>query len=232
MRIFAIAILILFSAVQLAVGAPTLTHASLDTSLSLASTLRARFPRISPPISPSPTPTPQPTPTPTPPAPSPAPTPPPAPSPAPAAAPLPAPLPISDYAAATEQEILRLTNIERTKMGLSSLTNNSTLSTVARSHSADMLANNYFSHSNKSGCGADCRLQKAGFLYRSFGENIYTSWGRELSPSETATQVVAAWMKSTGHRNNILGSQFTVSGVGVAKGGTRLYVTAIYALPR
>ena len=228
MRIFAISILILFSAVQITLGTPTLTHASLDTSMSFASTLRARFPRISPPASPSPTPTPQPTPTPTPPAPSPAPTPPPAPAPAPQ----PAPIPILDYATAAEQEILRLTNIERTKAGLSSLTNNSTLSTTARSHSADMLANNYFSHTNKSGCGADCRLQKAGFLYRSFGENIYTSWGRELLPSEAAAQVVAAWMKSTGHRNNILGSQFSVSGVGVAKGGTRLYVTAIYALPR
>ena len=57
-----------------------------------------------------------------------------------------------------------------------------------------------FSHTP---CGADftASVRRAGYRYRRFGENLFAGpWGRV-----TARDVVAAWLKSPGHRANILG---------------------------
>ena len=123
-------------------------------------------------------------------------------------------------------------NVERGRYGVAAFSVDPRLTDLARAHSADMLANNYFSHTDKGGCSAQCRLQKAGYAYRSFGENIYMESGRTLTPLQVATRIVSAWMQSAGHRQNILNAQYTVSGVGIASSGTRLYATSLYALPR
>jgi len=123
-------------------------------------------------------------------------------------------------------------NVERVKYGVAALSVDPRLTDLSRAHSADMLANNYFSHTDKGGCSAQCRLQKAGYAYRSFGENIYMESGRTLTPLQVATRIVDAWMQSAGHRQNMLNAQYTVSGVGIASVGTRLYATSLYALPR
>ena len=123
-------------------------------------------------------------------------------------------------------------NAERAKEGLPPLVAEVKLAGIARAHSADMLANNYFSHTNKIGCGAGCRLDKAGYAWRSYGENIHWMSGYALSAAETANKVVQAWMNSSGHRANILKSSFTKVGVGIAIEGSKIYTTADYTLPR
>lgn len=127
---------------------------------------------------------------------------------------------------------MRLVNIERAKNGLPTLSTDERLASIARAHSLDMLANNYFSHTNKSGCDPACRLRNAGYAWTNYGENIYMEWGYGRTLPEYAAAAVASWMKSAGHRANILGTRFTVGGVGVAKSGTRLYFTQLFALPR
>lgn len=72
-----------------------------------------------------------------------------------------------------EAEILRLTNAERSKNDLSTLSSNATLSRIARGHSADMLAHDYFSHEGRDGCGSSCRATNGGYSWRMIGENIY-----------------------------------------------------------
>ena len=123
-------------------------------------------------------------------------------------------------------------NVERVKYGVAALAVDPRLTDLAHAHSADMLANNYFSHTDKSGCSVQCRLQKAVYAYRSFGENLYMESGRALTPLEVATRILAAWMQSAGPRKNMLNAQYTVSGVGIAAIGTRLYATSLYTLPR
>lgn len=138
----------------------------------------------------------------------------------------------SDFASQVEREVHRLTNDERVAHGFSSLQNDSRLAAVARAHSEDMLAKNYFSHTNQSGCSVSCRADNAGYAWRALGENIHTMWGYQMSPTDTAKKIVTDWMMSPGHRANILNATFTMTGIGLAVQGTTIYSTANYSLPR
>lgn len=136
------------------------------------------------------------------------------------------------FIAEVEAEILRLTNEERAKEGLSALSANTKLRDIAWAHSADMLANNYFDHDDPQGCSSSCRATNAGYRWRAIGENIYMMSGFKLSAEKTATMVVDGWMNSSGHRANILGKSFIESGVGVITDGKSVYVTAMYGKQR
>jgi uncharacterized protein YkwD len=82
--------------------------------------------------------------------------------------------PASTFAQQVEQEIFRLINIERTKAGLSTLVPDTRLDKIARAHSADMLANGYFSHTDKSGCDSACRVSNAGVhMEQCGGEHLH-----------------------------------------------------------
>ncbi len=111
-----------------------------------------------------------------------------------------------------EQEVIRLTNVERQKAGLKPLTEDWELSRVARHKSNDMAQNNYFSHTSPT-YGSPFNMMKAyGITYRAAGENI-------AKGQRTPQQVVNAWMNSSGHRANILNANFTHIGVGYDKNG-------------
>lgn len=131
-----------------------------------------------------------------------------------------------------ELAVVAATNAERTKHGLASLTADNALAAIARAHSADMLAKNYFSHTNKSGCSASCRMTNAGYAWKSMGENIYWMSGYDLGVPAAAKKIVDSWMASAGHRANILNSTFTHVGVGVAQSGSKTYVTQNFSVPR
>lgn len=145
-------------------------------------------------------------------------------------APKPAAQPVN-FTRAVEQEIFRLVNAERAKKGLVAFKADSKLDSIARAHSADMLANDYFSHTNKSGCGTACRLANAEYGWSAFGENIYSLHGYTLSAAEVARKMVEGWMDSAGHRANILNAKFTNHGIGVAQSGTDIYATSDFTLP-
>lgn len=131
-----------------------------------------------------------------------------------------------------EQKVIEYTNIERTKEGLASLNADAKLAAIAEKHSADMLANDFFSHTNKSGCDTRCRLDAAQYKWQSYGENIQWMSGYTQTASEAAHKVVDGWLNSAGHRANILNAKFTHVGVGVDMEGTTIYTTADYALPK
>lgn len=133
----------------------------------------------------------------------------------------------SDFASQVEQYVLTATNAARAQNGLPALVADSQAAAVARAHSADMLSKNYFEHTNLSGCNPGCRLTNAGYVWRSYGENIHWMSGYNLSASATAQKIVNDWMNSSGHRANILGS-FTYAGVGIAVSGTTVYSTTDY----
>ena len=118
-----------------------------------------------------------------------------------------------------ENEVIRLTNIERAKNGLQPLMTNWELSRVARYKSQDMVDNNYFSHTSPV-YGSPFKMMKDfGLSYTTAGENIAMG---QRSPQE----VVNAWMNSSGHRRNILNSSYNQIGVGLATNSQgRLYWT-------
>lgn len=146
--------------------------------------------------------------------------------------PAPAPAPAGSFVEEVESEIARLVGAERAKQGLGALAADAKLGAIARAHSKDMLSKNYFSHTDAEGCGSSCRLEKAGYAWRAVGENIYTMSGYRLSAAETAQKMVDGWMKSGGHRANILKTAFTHQGVGVAVSGSTIYATHVFAQPK
>ncbi|MEU6429359.1 CAP domain-containing protein [Microbispora sp. NPDC046973] len=114
---------------------------------------------------------------------------------------------------AIENEVVRLTNVERAKAGCGPLKHDARLRAAAYAHSADMSAKNYFDHTSKDGRSFSDRITAAGYTWRAAAENIAKGYG-------TAQAVVQGWMNSPGHRQNILNCTYTDIGVGyVAAGG-------------
>lgn len=109
-----------------------------------------------------------------------------------------------------EAAVLALVNEARVDAGCGALTADPALAAVARAHSADMRDRDYFSHTSPEGLSPFDRAEQAGIDY-SRAENI--AFGQA-----DATAVMEAWLKSPGHRANILDCQLTKLGVGVAEG--------------
>ena len=122
-------------------------------------------------------------------------------------------IPLADSSVTSyEKEVVRLVNIERNKQGLKSLTSDWQLSRVARYKSQDMKDKGYFSHTSPT-YGSPFEMMKSfGISYRTAGENI-------AKGQRTPSEVVNAWINSSGHRANILNSSFTKIGVGYVKDG-------------
>ena len=91
------------------------------------------------------------------------------------------------------------------------------LRTAARGHSQDRAALDFFSHTSLDGRTFLQRIQNAGYSGSGpYGENIGAGYG-------TAAAVVAGWMGSTGHCQNIMNGSFRSAGVGYAFGAGSTY---------
>ncbi len=108
-----------------------------------------------------------------------------------------------------EDQIMELTNQERWNNGqLPPLKRNSLLDNSAETHSTNMATRHFFAH-----CDLDTkatawdRIGAAGYDFNWAGENI-------AGGNSTATETMDQWMGSSGHRANILSSDFRELGVG------------------
>ncbi|WP_072013801.1 CAP domain-containing protein [Myxosarcina sp. GI1] len=104
-------------------------------------------------------------------------------------------------------QVLKLTNAERTKAGLEPLKLNSQLVDAAQDHSNDMAEDDFFSHTGIDGSSVGDRALDSGYKYSTVGENI-------AAGQRTAAEVVSGWMNSPGHRANILNPNYQELGVG------------------
>jgi uncharacterized YkwD family protein len=118
-----------------------------------------------------------------------------------------------------EQTLLTLLNKERTQRGLAPLQLDSTLASLARLKSQDMIAKQYFNHTSPTYGTPAQMLARFNVHYNQFGENI--------AQGSSAAQIHVMWMNSPGHRANILNPKFTHIGIGVAGNGT-LTATQIF----
>ena len=116
-------------------------------------------------------------------------------------------------ARALEREVFALINIERRKHRLAELEWNDRLADLARLHSQNMAQEKFFSHRGSDGSMVDDRADRLGLgNWRAIGENIAYMRGYD-NPAELA---VEKWLESTAHRNNLLGSNWKETAVGVA----------------
>jgi len=107
-----------------------------------------------------------------------------------------------------------LVNQERTRRGLPALRQNKQLANAAHGHSRDMVSRDYFSHDTEGGGDFAGRIHRAGYRGLTLGEDL--AWGS--GTLGTARAIVHSWMKSPGHRANILSRRYREMGVGVALG--------------
>jgi uncharacterized protein YkwD len=116
---------------------------------------------------------------------------------------------------AVETSVLTLLNAERARRGLKPLHRSATLAIAARWQSRDMVAHRYFDHQRRGGPGLVQRIRRSGYLRHTaswiVGENIAWGAGRMAAPDA----IVAGWMRSAGHRHNILNRTFESIGIGL-----------------
>jgi uncharacterized protein YkwD len=113
--------------------------------------------------------------------------------------------------------IVYQTNLQRTKRGLPALKQLSTLNKVAQDWTQHMYNINTLQH-NPNYFAQYAGSPKAG------AENVANGFGGGL----TSSNVVSAWMNSSGHRANILGP-YTHIGVGWVSAGGKAYATQNFA---
>lgn len=148
------------------------------------------------------------------------------PAPPPPAPPPPTPLPPDPGAAAFEDAVLVLVNQRRAAGAVCGGTSyapapplvmHGSLRAAARGHSQDMATLNFFAHTSLDGRTFLQRIQNAGYAGSGpYGENIGAGYG-------SAAAVVAGWMGSTGHCQNIMNGSFRSAGVGYAFGAATTY---------
>jgi uncharacterized protein YkwD/uncharacterized membrane protein required for colicin V production len=111
----------------------------------------------------------------------------------------------------TEEAMLELVNKERTSRGLVPLVMDEKLREVARAHADDMFKRGYFAHNTPEGVDPFARMQAAGIVFGTAGENL------ALAPELNIAH--EGLMNSPGHRANILNPSFRKVGIGVLDGG-------------
>ncbi|MBI4639943.1 MAG: CAP domain-containing protein [Candidatus Tectomicrobia bacterium] len=128
-----------------------------------------------------------------------------------------------------EEELFRAVNWARQERGIHSLQQNPQLQRVARRHSEDMATRRFFDHTNPDGWNVLDRLRVEGIEdFAGVGENIFTGNGI----ADPVQLVVEEWLKSPGHRKNLLNPRYIAGGVGIAWGGKeKIYITQIYFEP-
>ena len=151
-----------------------------------------------------------------------------------------------------EHHVHDLIDKERRDHKLIALVFDERLSTIARAHSHDMAARNFFSHTNPDGQDATARGKLAGFSCRKlvakntfseglgenlFQDNLYSRVrisGSERSydwntPEEIAAHSLNGWMNSPPHRRNILEKTYGQTGVGIAiSDDGKVYITQLF----
>ncbi|MCG2691115.1 CAP domain-containing protein [Candidatus Parcubacteria bacterium] len=142
-----------------------------------------------------------------------------------------------------ENQIHALINTERRNQSLTVLDWDGRLADIARNHSQDMAAKNYFAHTSPDGCDISCKYKKVNYDFSSAAENILYTWIYKSrysdgvvteynTQAEIASSAVQWWMNSPGHRANILTPNFKNQGIGVAIANDgKVYVTENFSIP-
>ncbi len=104
---------------------------------------------------------------------------------------------------------------------------NDKLAEASRSHAEDMARYGYFSHQDRDHSGPAQRVERAGYNYRTIGENI-------AAGPTTAQRAVAGWLKSPSHCANLMNPAYTEMGAAFAvsaQSGSGIYWVQTFARP-
>lgn len=108
--------------------------------------------------------------------------------------------------AVSDQSFVGLTNRERELKNLPALKWNPALSSSAWAKATDMCRKNYWAHTAPDGTTGWTFMRQVGYTYQHVGENL----ARNFTSDEATME---AWMKSPGHRANILKPNYRDIGI-------------------
>ena len=112
-----------------------------------------------------------------------------------------------------EKKAFVLINNIRRMNGLKELIWSDDVAKIARQHSNSMAGNKFFSHRGLDGSMIDDRADSIGLKkWRAIGENIAYNRGY----AKATEFAVECWMKSAGHRENLLTASWKETGIGIA----------------
>jgi len=130
---------------------------------------------------------------------------------------------------AEELEVFRLTNERRVVAGLPACKACWPLVQAARSHCREMMDLGFFDHiSPTPGRRLPWdRVALTGATTNRVAENLYEAEDYPLST--IPAQAISSWMRSVGHRHNILEPANVNMGVGMCMRGSKVLVTQVFA---
>ncbi|MBP7740829.1 hypothetical protein KA089_01445 [Candidatus Woesebacteria bacterium] len=111
----------------------------------------------------------------------------------------------------TIEQIIEGTNRERSNQGLVALTYNNELAKAAASKASDMFANQYWAHTSPSGKEPWDFIKTVNYNYKVAGENLARDF-------DTTRPMIAAWMNSPTHKDNIMNPRYRDTGLAVVNG--------------
>ncbi|MFO0909544.1 MAG: CAP domain-containing protein [Isosphaeraceae bacterium] len=106
------------------------------------------------------------------------------------------------------QGLVEAHNRERTRRGRKPLELDSRLAAAAQGHANEMARRRWMSHRGADGSSPATRIERVGYAYSRVAENV--AFGQY-----TLDELMGDWMRSPGHRRNILGSFYAI-GTGYA----------------
>jgi uncharacterized protein YkwD len=129
---------------------------------------------------------------------------------------------------AISSTIVQLTNAERSSAGLPALRGSDRLMQAAQLHADQMARAGRLEHVLSGGQypRPEDRLAAAGYQWSAYAENIAMG-------QSTPAAAMDSWMRSSGHRANILSTSVTEIGIGFARDSAgRPYYVQVFGRPR
>lgn len=137
--------------------------------------------------------------------------------------------PTSANAAAIRSAVLCLLNKERANHHLAKLTGSASLRGAAKRFARQLVDEQFFEHVAPDGSTLVDRIRRTAYLRVTphhwwLGENLAYGTQEQAQPAF----IVTAWMRSPGHRANILNPHYRNIGIGIANGTPKTSYGATY----
>lgn len=131
---------------------------------------------------------------------------------------------VTSYSKPSEQEMLRLINAERKKLGMVELVWEEGLANACRYHAADLGTQNYFNHDSHDRING--KLVEVGGTFeriKKFYSATFVNSENIAAGNETAEATYQQWYNSKGHYDNMFNKSSRKAGIGVYKVPGSLY---------
>jgi uncharacterized protein YkwD len=134
-----------------------------------------------------------------------------------------------------EAMVLRATNAYRAQQKLPPLKPaNAVLMLGARAHAMDLLGQAGMGHVSSGGHGFESRiraLHPGQMFLAPMAENAARLRNTPLSDAKKAQALVTQWVKSSGHRKNMINRTYATVAIGVVSQGNNIYAVQIFSGP-